>query len=111
MATAARDRALGVIVQQFSRWSPGERLVPLALARLEPMPVTSATERPAGRSSAVDAKEVELVATLLALRSSALDLEEACRVRLDAIPERDRPSGRNLVHYLALRQHDAKPTG
>ena len=48
------------------------------------------------------------MATLLALRSSALDLEETCRVRLDAIPERDRPSGRNLVHYLALRQHDLR---
>ena len=30
------------------------------------------------------------------------------RVRLDAIPEPDRPSGRNLVHYLALRQHDLR---
>jgi pyruvate kinase len=72
------------------------------------MPVTSATELRAGEMTGVDPEDVEVVETLLALRSAALELEETCRARLDAIPERDRPSGRNLVHYLALRQQDLR---
>ena len=70
--------------------------------------MTSATEHRVTSVSAVDANDVELVEALQALRQSALDLEDSCRTRLDAIPVRDRPSGRNLLHYLALRQHDLR---
>ena len=70
--------------------------------------MTSATEHRVRSLRAVDPNDVELVEALQALRQSALDLEDSCRTRLDAIPVRDRPSGRNLLHYLALRQHDLR---
>ena len=70
--------------------------------------MTSVTDGRVGPVTIVDPSDIELVEALHSLRRSALDLEEACRSRLDAIPVRDRPSGRNLVHYLALRQHDLR---
>jgi pyruvate kinase len=51
----------------------------------------------------------ELVETLRSVRDSALALEEVCRGELALVGENDRPSARNLVHYLAARQFDLRP--
>jgi pyruvate kinase len=36
------------------------------------------------------------------------DLESAMHASIDAVPEEQRESARNLVHYVALRQHDLR---
>jgi hypothetical protein len=51
----------------------------------------------------------ELIATLRSLRRSALALEKSCRADIEQVAEVDRSSARNLVHYLAVRQHDLRP--
>ena len=42
------------------------------------------------------------------VRDSALALEEVCRSEVALVGEDDRPSARNLVHYLAVRQFDLR---
>jgi len=49
-----------------------------------------------------------LIRTLATLRDDALALERHFSGALAAIPGERRPSGRNLLHYLALRQHDIR---
>jgi pyruvate kinase len=49
-----------------------------------------------------------LIRQLAALRDDALALEQPFAAELTAIPAERRPSGRNLLHYLALRQHDIR---
>ena len=44
-----------------------------------------------------------------ALRRRAVDLEHAHEEDLARIPATNRPSARNLLHYLALRQEDIRP--
>ena len=50
----------------------------------------------------------DLVHDLRAIRDDAIALEAACRFEIQSVPPPDRPSARNLVHYLALRQHDIR---
>src|SRR5262245_27674500 len=49
-----------------------------------------------------------LANALVELRRDAIELEQSCRAALDAVPAADRPSVRNLLHYLALRRHDVR---
>lgn len=49
-----------------------------------------------------------LIQQLTALQAAALDLERQLAPRLAAIPEDRRASARNLLHYLALRQHEIR---
>jgi pyruvate kinase len=49
-----------------------------------------------------------LIRDVEALRDSALALEREHEADLAAVPEDRRPSGRNLLHYLAVRQHDLR---
>ncbi|TCJ18210.1 pyruvate kinase [Parasulfuritortus cantonensis] len=46
--------------------------------------------------------------TLLELRRHALDLELGHRPKIRAVPASHRASASNLLHYLALRQHDIR---
>lgn len=50
----------------------------------------------------------DLVAALSRLRQAALDLEAAYGEHLALVPAADRPSARNLLHYVAVRQHDLR---
>lgn len=50
----------------------------------------------------------EVLATLLEVRAAALGLEDRLDVELDRLPSALRPSGANLLHYLALRQFDLR---
>lgn len=52
--------------------------------------------------------DAALAEALVELRGAALELEASAQPRLQLVPEADRPSARNLVHYLALRQHDVR---
>ena len=45
---------------------------------------------------------------LRSVRESIAQADEACSVALKAIPEAQRASARNLVHYMALRRHDLR---
>jgi pyruvate kinase len=49
------------------------------------------------------------VDALLAVRASAFALEAERQADIERVAEDDRPSARNLLHYLALRQHDIRP--
>ncbi|QDU73496.1 Pyruvate kinase [Bremerella volcania] len=49
-----------------------------------------------------------LIDSLLQLREGALKLEEDFSSSLAKIPESQRQCGRNLVHYLSVRQHDIR---
>jgi pyruvate kinase len=49
-----------------------------------------------------------LIQRLVELRSDALALEGRFSTVLEAIPEKRRSSASNLLHYLALRQHDIR---
>lgn len=49
-----------------------------------------------------------LTATLLDLRRAARDLERLRRDEIDSVAREDRPSARNLLHYLAFRQFDLR---
>ena len=46
---------------------------------------------------------------LTALRQAALDMESRHSATLAGIAPERRPSAENLLHYLALRQHDIRP--
>jgi pyruvate kinase len=50
-----------------------------------------------------------LIHDLSAVRAAMVDLEDSGRERLDDLPEAQRDSARNLLHYLALRQEDVRP--
>ncbi|MBK7877890.1 MAG: hypothetical protein IPJ77_19595 [Planctomycetes bacterium] len=50
----------------------------------------------------------ELIATLEALHAEALRDEHALAGELELVARAHRPSARNLVHYLALRNHDVR---
>ena len=50
----------------------------------------------------------QLMQDLRELRDSALALERSLGGELAAIPLQHQPSARNLIHYLALRQHDVR---
>jgi pyruvate kinase len=50
-----------------------------------------------------------LAAELLALRESMLALAQRAERRLAAVDPAFRDSARNLLHYLALRQHELRP--
>jgi pyruvate kinase len=50
----------------------------------------------------------QLIPSLVKIRQNALDLEDSHRQALMAIPEEQRHSACNLLHYLALRQHDIR---
>ncbi len=49
-----------------------------------------------------------LRAALLTLREEMLAMESELAPQIDAIPPEERPSARNLAHYLALRQEDVQ---
>jgi len=49
-----------------------------------------------------------LIDSLLQLREGALQLEEDFSAQLAKIPPSHRQCGRNLVHYLSVRQHDIR---
>ncbi|PQO36748.1 pyruvate kinase [Blastopirellula marina] len=49
-----------------------------------------------------------LIDSLLQLREGALKLEEHFSASLAKIPDSQRQCGRNLVHYLSVRQHDIR---
>lgn len=49
-----------------------------------------------------------LIDSLLQLRQGALKLEAEFAPSLEKIPESQRQCGRNLVHYLSVRQHDIR---
>jgi pyruvate kinase len=51
----------------------------------------------------------DLVDILRILRHSAITLEASMHDELEAVAEADRPSARNLIHYLAVRQYDLRP--
>ncbi len=51
----------------------------------------------------------QLSSELSSLISNMVDLEAGLLKQPDAIQEAHRRSARNLVHYLALRQHDLRP--
>jgi pyruvate kinase len=54
----------------------------------------------------------QLAALIRELRSvceSILQADEACAANLQSIPEAQRASALNLVHYMALRRHDLRP--
>ncbi len=50
----------------------------------------------------------ELRAQLESLRTRALALEDEFESELARLPDATRPSARNLLHYVALRQHDLR---
>lgn len=50
----------------------------------------------------------ELLTAMLAVRQVALDAEDGHADLLDALPPQTRPSGVNLVHYIAIRQLDLR---
>jgi len=50
-----------------------------------------------------------LLGRLESLRADLIDLEQRHAAALREVPAADRDSARNLVHYLALRQHDLRP--
>jgi pyruvate kinase len=50
-----------------------------------------------------------LADALLTLRASMLELESAFSEELAKVPGPRRASARNLLHYVALRQHDVRP--
>lgn len=50
----------------------------------------------------------ELIRELLVVHASMLDLEERGTVRVEKLHPSYRKSARNLLHYLALRQHDIR---
>ena len=49
-----------------------------------------------------------LIASVEELRRGAVELEQAQRAEIEAVPSEHRDSARNLVHYLALRQLDIR---
>ncbi len=49
-----------------------------------------------------------LLASLYQLRDDAMAAESACAEELGMLEGRQRESGRNLIHYLALRKHDIR---
>lgn len=49
-----------------------------------------------------------LLQSLEELRSHCLAMEESLKEEIDQVAPDYRPSARNLVHYLALRQHDVR---
>jgi pyruvate kinase len=49
-----------------------------------------------------------LIANLLVLRSHCLVTEQSLQEEIERVAPAYRPSARNLVHYLALRQHDLR---
>lgn len=50
----------------------------------------------------------ELLATLRSVRQAATDLQQQRRSELDLLPPSRRPSGENLIHYLAMRRFDLR---
>lgn len=50
-----------------------------------------------------------LIRELRSVRDSILQADEACAANLQSIPEAQRASALNLVHYMALRRHDLRP--
>jgi pyruvate kinase len=68
----------------------------------------SDTDLGLGLAADIELDESDVVEALLTLRSSALDLEASCGAELDMVADADRPSAVNLLHYLALRQHDIR---
>ncbi len=50
-----------------------------------------------------------LIRELGSVRESILRADEACALNLQSIPEAQRASALNLVHYMALRRHDLRP--
>lgn len=49
-----------------------------------------------------------IVVQLAALEHGLLELESAMRSAIEAVPATHRESAKNLVHYVALRQHDLR---
>lgn len=50
-----------------------------------------------------------LIRELRSVRESIFQADEACAANLQSIPEAQRASALNLVHYMALRRHDLRP--
>lgn len=63
---------------------------------------------PAPRARVERIGDERLTATLLDLRRAARDLERLRRDEIDAVGIADRPSARNLLHYLAFRQFELR---
>jgi pyruvate kinase len=49
-----------------------------------------------------------LIRELQSVRESIVHADDACAPSLKSIPEAQRASARNLVHYMALRRHDLR---
>ena len=49
-----------------------------------------------------------LIRELQSVRESIVQADNACAASLESIPEAQRASARNLVHYMALRRHDLR---
>ena len=49
-----------------------------------------------------------LIRELRSVRDSIVQADEACAANLKSIPEAQRASALNLVHYMALRRHDLR---
>jgi pyruvate kinase len=49
-----------------------------------------------------------LIRELRSVRDSIVQADEACAANLQSIPEAQRASALNLVHYMALRRHDLR---
>lgn len=49
-----------------------------------------------------------LIRELRSVRDTIVDAHEACAANLQSIPEAQRASALNLVHYMALRRHDLR---
>ena len=75
----------------------------------EPEPSTSLARAATGDSARCRQIDVELLATEIeSLRTTLLDVESEHAAMLAQVPEQERASARNLVHYLALRQRDLR---
>ena len=55
-----------------------------------------------------NAEITALIEALYEIRAECLNLESSLAGQIAAIPPNHQPSARNLVHYLALRQHDLR---
>ena len=102
----ARRASVGTAMSATRAARPGEFTATSPSAHDSPgsmsdMTITAGVHEP-------DTDTEALVVGVLTLRRDARELEEACRYAIDAVPPADRPSARNLVHYVAIRRHDIR---
>jgi len=68
----------------------------------------SSERRGSSRAAAAHASLVTVARELVRLEGKILALEKEMRAAIDRVPADRRESARNLVHYVALRQHDLR---